>query len=167
MGKCISKLPFNVHSSKGTTESVKTLRDNKKLSSNKAAHRCKYCGKTFKKLSTLRFHSCSNMGNKRHKFNVYRTSFKKGTVVNVHSKLSEEKRHKCYFREKHFSKKRQLTRHEKIHMEKPYTCNICCKSFIYRSRLNTHLRTHLQEKPHTCGFCEKQFTTKPHKIRHE
>ncbi|XP_071336099.1 zinc finger protein 180-like [Trachinotus anak] len=91
---------------------------------------CRFCGKRFKKDSTLIRH-----------------------MDEVHM---GERAFKCSECDKTFARRDHLAVHLRIHTgEKPHKCPFCGKSFAQSSNLNVHLRMHTGEKPYFCKSCGK------------
>ena len=101
------------------------------MGSNKAAHECKTCGKSFSASFCLRRHEMIHSGNKPYK---------------------------CDFCPKAFVEKQHLACHRRIHTgERPFACKFCNKSFTQYGTLHKHLRTHTKDKKYKCQFCEKAY----------
>ena len=101
---------------------------------------CRYCGKAFKKKST----------------------------VYGHIKLQhEEKRYSCEFCGKRFAMERDLSRHTSTHtQEKPFTCDQCGMQFSLDKYLRKHMYTHSEERRFSCNICNKAYKTSTDLLRH-
>uniref|UniRef100_A0A8C4Q3D0 C2H2-type domain-containing protein n=1 Tax=Eptatretus burgeri TaxID=7764 RepID=A0A8C4Q3D0_EPTBU len=117
---------------KKSSHSSKFLQEKLKRYLVEKPYKCKFCNKSFSKLSLLKYHTHVHTG---------------------------EKPHKCTVCNKTFTQSGHLQSHRRIHTgERPFKCTICNKSFSESSHLTSHIRIHTGERPYDCTVCKKAFS---------
>ncbi|XP_062387303.1 zinc finger protein 436-like [Sardina pilchardus] len=149
--------------SASTSRPTSLTRDMPAHTGDKRPHECVQCGKTFRRLESLRRHhmliyvrkkphTCDQCG----KGFIERSDLKAHMLVGLHT---GEKPHKCVQCGKAFDRSTDLKRHMLIHTgEKPHKCVQCARAFLRFSSLTCHMLTHTRQKqPHKCVHCRKEF----------
>lgn len=128
---------------KKSRERAATRRSTQKRSQNShgeetKARNCRYCGRSFEDMSSLRVHIESHL----------KTKF-------------------CGICNNTFTSRVKFRRHGLMHTGgKTFVCKDCGKTFSQKSHFVCHLRIHHDEMPYTCGFCHRHFRQRSTVQRH-
>uniref|UniRef100_UPI00358F58C3 zinc finger protein 85-like n=1 Tax=Myxine glutinosa TaxID=7769 RepID=UPI00358F58C3 len=135
-----------------------------KIHNDERPYKCRSCGKSFNRSSSLTRHMTVHNGERPYKCRSCGKSFNRSSSLTRHMKIhNDERPYKCTSCGKSFNQASHLRPHMTIHNgECPYKCSSCGKSFNRSSTLKTHMRIHNGERPYKCTCCGKSFNQSSH-----
>ncbi|PNF33177.1 hypothetical protein B7P43_G13393, partial [Cryptotermes secundus] len=148
------------------SDTLKTQAD--KVEDEEKPHKCKVCGKRYRKLLYLKEHMRVHTGDRPFKCDVCKKEFTQCSLLKTHMRVhTGEKPFKCEVCNARFAQRSNLWKHSRTHSgEKPYKCDVCSKEFAGNWQLKHHSRIHSGVKPYKCEICNKQFSHGSNLSRH-
>lgn len=154
---------FKKEASKGPVRRKKNVENEGEDLEN--AHACKYCGKKYAILKSLKYHERTHDSENLLYCDICKKGFVKPSQLANHKKshIAREERHKddlrsfkCKYCEKEYRIEKSLKHHEKVHeVGHRHWCSICNKNFFKPSDLSRHKKVH--EPLSKCYICNKPF----------
>lgn len=137
--------------------------------------KCRYCGKSFLKLSSRNYHEQSVHEQTRaqptvresHKCDDCGKEFTKKTELRYHKGTHTSIPSTCTICNKHFRNAQSFKMHVKRHtLGSRYNCVECGKSYYTNSELARHVQQHTGMREYPCHMCDMSFLSKPELNRH-
>lgn len=135
---------------------------------------CKWCGKTYTTVSSLRKHQRTHVENKLFRCEICAELFADEYALKKHhiQHTAKEKHFECTICAKTFACQSSLSAHNRWHKnpQPAFQCNFCGKHFKWKSNLTAHLALHETQK-FACELCHKIFESvdrlQVHRQKHE
>ena len=173
--KSASEKPFECDICHKRYSYRKSLRNHKRIHTDRNPYKCNICDKEFYKSNELKRHKRTHTGEKPFECNIcgkkiaLRSNFKKHERTHTGEKPFE-----CKFCAQTFSQIAPLRNHERSHHSAPKlkcTWNGCTAEFnSFPSRLQ-HIKAHHDPSPYHCDKCDRKYKLKRdldhHKRKHQ
>ncbi|XP_043274002.1 zinc finger protein 260-like isoform X16 [Venturia canescens] len=130
---------------------------------------CEICKQSFPRKSAFASHMLKHSSEKPHKCKVCGKGFKRPWEVTAHLKIHTGSMYTCEICNFETAYKVSLkTHHRRVHQKDyPYKCDKCEKAFMSKYELDDHLTSHLGTKDFICEICGNAYSQRTYLLYHK